>query len=84
MRAAVLCFSAQFVTMFAVITNVHNTVAARPIAVAAVQGLIGFAWVVNVNAVASGNWWTRGAYIAGGMLGASLGTHLAARWRRGR
>jgi len=76
LRAAALSFSAQLATMLAVMVNVHLTVQDRPLAVMAVQGVIGLAWVVNVNAVAKGTALTRAAYIAGGMLGAGLGTIL--------
>ncbi len=73
---AALSFSCQFATMVAVTYNVHQTVADRPLVVAAVQGIIGLAWVVNVGAIANGTWVTRTAYIIGGMIGSAVGTML--------
>lgn len=70
-------FVAQFITMFAVMSNVHNTMAHSPIRVAAVQGVIGLAWVVNVNAVSNGGWRIRALYILGGMAGAACATALS-------
>lgn len=72
-----ICFAAQFTTMFAVMSNVHATMSHSPIRVAATQGLIGLAWVVNVNAVSTGGWRIRALYIVGGMAGAALATALS-------
>lgn len=81
LRLVATAFLVQGWTIFFVTANVHQNVGGHPLRVAALQVFIGSAWVVNLGAISRGGWPTRVAYVAGGALGAALGSVLGAAWR---
>jgi len=75
-----VAFCAQAITMGAVMTGVHNTVAGNPLRVMALQAVIGAAWCVNVSCITNGSRLAKVCYVLGGMVGAAIGTEVGGRW----